>query len=242
MSKSILIVEDELALYRHEADRHLREQREWLRVTLATIGDGALTTDASGTLTFLNPVAAALICTTLEDAVGKPVRDIFRIINEKTRASAEDIVGGALRSGTPVTLADHTVLVTANGREVPIEGRAAPIADSESDVLGVVLVFRDATEKRRADDALQKCAERFRALIRAGSDAVYQMSPDWKQMRCLAGCDFIEVARSPGQRSEMAIELRYEAIIYRSDEDQPFVVEVPELPGCTADGVLTKRQ
>jgi PAS domain S-box-containing protein len=195
-----LATQIELALYKHKADRRIHEQREWLKVTLTSIGDAVLTTDTAGMVTFLNPVASALLGMTPEEAVGKPVQDIFRIINEKTRVPAEDIVGRVLRSGVVVALANHTALLAADGREIPIEDSAAPITDSEGHVLGVVLVFHDVTERRRSEDALRKSAERFRALIRASSDAVYRISPDWKDMHRLIGRDFTPATQSIGER------------------------------------------
>ena len=193
-----LATQIELALHKHTADRRLREQREWLQVTLASIGDAVLTTDTGGKVTFLNPAACALTGRTLEEALGKPVQDVFRVINEKTRVSAGDIVGRVLESGTIVAMSNNSVLVTVDGREAPIENSAAPITDCEGKILGAVLVFHDVTERRRAGDALRQSAERFRALIRASSDVAYRMSADWKEMHLLIGGDFIPAGEGPG--------------------------------------------
>ena len=145
-------------------EEQLRQQREWLRVTLASIGDAVLATDTAGRITFLNPVAAELTGWPEEQALGQPVQDVFQIINEQTRELAEDIVGRVLREGRVVSLANHTALVTRDGREIPIEDSAAPIRDGAGEVAGAVLVFHDVTGTRRAQQALRESESRLRTL------------------------------------------------------------------------------
>ncbi|MCU0573811.1 MAG: PAS domain S-box protein [Syntrophobacteraceae bacterium] len=137
----------------------LRKQREWLRVTLTSIGDAVIATDLESRIAFLNPVAATLTGWPVEEALGRPVQDLFKIVNEKTREPAEDIVGRVLLEGVNVTLANHTVLVARDGREIPIEDSAAPIRDRGGRVAGVVLVFHDVTDKRRAQESLRQSRE-----------------------------------------------------------------------------------
>ena len=146
----------EMALYKHRADRTLREQREWLRITLTSIGDAVIATDPAGRVTFFNPVAELLTGWKQEEALGQPIQSVFRIINELTREAAEDIVARVVREGRAVTLANHTTLLARDGREIPIEDSAAPIRDAAGTVSGVVLVFHDVTEKRRAQEALAR--------------------------------------------------------------------------------------
>lgn len=150
---------------RERAEEKLREQRERFKVTLASIGDGVLSSDTEGKVTFINPVAAALTGWTIEQSVGQPVQSIFRIINEKTRAPADDIVARVFREGHVVGLANHTALVARDGKEIPIEDSAAPIKDSNGNVSGVVLVFHDVTEKRQAQAALEESEKYYRFLF-----------------------------------------------------------------------------
>ncbi|MBI5583364.1 MAG: PAS domain S-box protein [Deltaproteobacteria bacterium] len=150
---------------RRQAEEELRRQREWLRVTLTSIGDAVLTTDAAGRITFLNPIAQALTQWPLEEAAGQPTSSVFRIINEKTNEPAEDIVGRVLREGLVVTLANHTALIDREGRVIPIEDSAAPILNADGNVTGVVLVFHDVTEKRRAQLALAESEKHYRTLF-----------------------------------------------------------------------------
>jgi PAS domain S-box-containing protein len=155
---------------KQEIDEHqqakdaLREQREWLRVTLTSIGDAVLATDTEGRVTFLNPVAESLTGWREKEVLGEPVQSVFHIINEQTRAPGEDIVARVLREGRVVALANHSALVGRDGREIPIEDSAAPIKDDSGAMHGVVLVFHDVGRKRRAEDALRESEQRLRSL------------------------------------------------------------------------------
>ena len=113
-----------------------------------------IATDAEGRITFVNPVAEALTGWKAEEAAGQPIQCVFRIVNEQTGQPLEEPVARVLREGRAVELANHTALVTKDGRTVPIEDSAAPILDAAGQVIGVVLVFHDVTEKRRAEEAL----------------------------------------------------------------------------------------
>jgi PAS domain S-box-containing protein len=155
----------EMALYKHQAEQKLRQQREWLRVTLSSIGDAVLATDTAGRITFINPVAADLTGWQEEQALGQPLENVFQIINERTRKQAENLVARVLRENRVIGLANHTALVAKDGREIPIEDSAAPILDAAGKVEGVVLVFHDTTAKRRAQEALRESEARYRSLF-----------------------------------------------------------------------------
>ncbi len=159
-----LATQIELALYKHQADREIRRQREWLRVTLSSIGDAVIATDGDGRVAFLNPVAESLTGWKAEEAMGLPLQTVFRIVNERTGKSMEGPVSRVLSEGCVVPLANHAAVVTRDGRIVPIEDTAAPILDSAGGVVGAVLVFHDVTRKRRGEEALRESEERFRVM------------------------------------------------------------------------------
>jgi len=133
----------------------LHEQREWLRVTLSCIGDAVITTDTKGCITFLNPVAQFLTGWTQEGAAGLPLESVFKIVNEETRRTVENPATPALREGVVVGLAKHTLIIAKDGTERPIDDSAAPIRNASGEVAGVVLVFRDISERRRAEQLIQ---------------------------------------------------------------------------------------
>ncbi|MCX6925679.1 MAG: CHASE3 domain-containing protein, partial [Verrucomicrobia bacterium] len=147
-----------------QANASIQQQREWLHVTLSSIGDAVLVTDTAGRITFLNPVAERLLGCLEEEALGQPVQEVFRTVDEETRVPAEDIFARVLREGCAISLANHTALVTRDGKEIPIEDSAAPIRHSTGTVSGVVVVFHDVTEKRRAQAAVLESERQFRTL------------------------------------------------------------------------------
>ncbi len=144
--------------------RDIAEQREWFRVTLASIGDAVIVTDTAGLVTFLNPVAQSLTGYSQQEAMGRPLREIFPIIHEDSREEVESPVERVLREGRIVGLANHAVLVARDGGHIPIEDSAAPIIGERGDLRGVVMVFHDVAEQREADYALRESELRFRML------------------------------------------------------------------------------
>jgi len=139
---------------RKQAEVALFNEKERLLVTLASIGDGVITTDNAGVVTFLNPVAEYMTGWRIDRARGRPLKEIFQIVNELTRRTAADPVTRCLREGRIVGLANHTVLVRGDGREFAIEDSAAPIRNREGETIGVVLVFHDVTGAREMANRL----------------------------------------------------------------------------------------
>ena len=138
------------------AEEEARQLSEKLRVTLYGIGDAVITTDLEGRVTMMNPVAEGLTGWTQVEAVGQPLMAVFNIVNEMSREVVESPSGRALRDGVIVGLANHTLLISKDGTERPIADSAAPIRDANGNVVGVVLVFRDYSERRDAERALQE--------------------------------------------------------------------------------------
>jgi two-component system CheB/CheR fusion protein len=132
------------------------EQREWLRVTLSSIGDAVITTDSDGGVTFLNPVAESLTGWTQREAAGLPLESVFTIVNEESRRAAENPAVRALREGVTVGLANHALLISRDGTERPIDDSAAPIRNEAGEDAEVVLVFRDITERRRHEREVEE--------------------------------------------------------------------------------------
>ena len=138
----------------------LRLSEERLLTTMRSIGDAVIATDERGRVTLTNPVADTLTGWPLADARGKPLDQIFRIVNEQTREIVESPVTKVLREGGIVGLANHTVLIHKAGHETPIEDSGAPICDDDGVITGVVLVFRDATQERAARNAMLEADRR----------------------------------------------------------------------------------
>jgi PAS domain S-box-containing protein len=151
-----------------KAQTSLRESEQRWATTLASIGDAVIATDVSGKVTFMNGVAEELTGWTLSEASQKPVKTVFKIINEQTRSEVEDPVIKVLEKGMIVGLANHTVLIRKNGTEIAIDDSGAPIRDKEGKTTGVVLIFRDITERKKAEEATKRQA----SLIDLSPDAI----------------------------------------------------------------------
>lgn len=145
-----------ILLARQRAEDALQKQSDWLRITLSSIGDAVISTDDAGRVTFLNGVAEALTGWSHAEAAGRPLPEVFHIVNEHTRLTAENPALRALREGMIVGLANHTVLIARDGTEHPIDDSAAPIRDSAGSPVGAVLVFRDVSERKRAEQAQEE--------------------------------------------------------------------------------------
>ena len=141
---------------RIEAQKKLKESNEKLRTTLNSIGDGVISTDSEGRIMMMNPVAMKLTGWTLEEAAGQSLEKVFDIVNAFSREKVENPVSKVLKEGGVVGLANHTVLLNRNGREFQIADSGAPITDDSGNINGVVLVFRDVTEKYILEEQLKQ--------------------------------------------------------------------------------------
>ncbi|HKP30271.1 MAG TPA: PAS domain S-box protein [Gemmatimonadales bacterium] len=168
-TSSIIIVVGEAM---RRAQTRANQRGEILRVTLQSIGDAVITTDTAGRIVSMNSVAEGLTGWTTQEAIGQPLDQVFRIINEETRIRATNPATRALREGVVVGLANHTLLVRKDGTECPIDDSAAPIRNEQGKVAGCVLIFRDVTAQRtlQLDLAKQLQAARLLAAIVEGSD------------------------------------------------------------------------
>ena len=140
----------EIALHRHQLERKLREREQRLDTILTSIGDAVLATDDKSYITLLNPTAEALTGWKQDDALGEDFLKVFNSINEKTRVPIENPITGVLRKRV-VQLVEGTVLISKDGLEIPIDYSAAPIKVHKGEIAGVVLVFRDISERREAE-------------------------------------------------------------------------------------------
>ena len=145
-----------------KAQASLRESEQRWATTLASVGDAVIATDMLGRVMFMNGVAEKLTGWMLSEASLKPVKEIFNIVNEQTRVDVEDPVSKVLEKGIIVGLANHTVLIRKDGTEVPIDDSGAPIKDKDGKTTGVVLIFRDITERKKAEEALRENEQRLR--------------------------------------------------------------------------------
>jgi PAS domain S-box-containing protein len=150
-------------------EKELAGARDLLATTLASIGDAVIATDTEGRVLFLNLEAESLTGWKSSEAAGRPSSEIFRIINEQARTTVENPVEKVLRLGTVVGMANYTLLIAKDGREIPIDDSAAPIRQSDGPLFGVVLVFRNIAEQRQREQRVNEQA----ALLDLSTDAIF---------------------------------------------------------------------
>ncbi|MEJ2038970.1 MAG: PAS domain S-box protein, partial [Desulfosarcinaceae bacterium] len=233
------------------AEQMLRESERRWAVTLSSIGDAVIATDMDSRVTFLNKVAEKLTGWDSADAVQKPIQEVFRIVNEKTRTVVDDPVSKVIHSGAIVGLANHTVLLPRGGGEVPIDDSGAPIVDEEGRMLGVVLVFRDITERKQAEESLRASEKRFQQLFEDDLTGDFISTPKGEILLCnpafvnlfgfssrdeAVGANMLEFYTDPSERNTMLESLKqkgkigwYEA--WRKRRNGEFIHVVENLVG-----------
>ncbi|HTL62744.1 MAG TPA: PAS domain S-box protein [Nitrospira sp.] len=164
-------------------ERSLHESEARWRVTLESIGDAVVATDGSGIVTFANAVAAGILGRGVKDIVGRPLNEVFKIVHEETRDPVATPVDLVIRQGRIIGLANHTVVIRPDGTEVPIDDSAAPIRDKEDRLIGVVLVFRDISERKRAETTLQRWNAELEERVRERTAALVNSQ---ERLRALA--------------------------------------------------------
>jgi PAS domain S-box-containing protein len=226
--------------------QRLREQRELLRVTLASIGDAVIATDNMGRVTFLNPVAQQLTGWPEEEATGQLLETVFTIVNAQTGQTFENSVAKVLREGAVVGLGNQSVLVAKDGSQRSIDDSAAPIRDNFGVMVGVVLIFRDVTEQRHAEQKLRSSEARQRAILVSALDCIITMDHEGKVIEFnpaaektfgyrreeLVGQDLAEFIIPPLLRERHRQGMAH----YLATGEGPAIGRRLELPALHADG------
>ena len=203
-----------LASVRRRAEAFERGERRRFQATVTSMGDAIIATDASGRVTFMNGVAEELIGWKLLEADGRRLEEVFVIINEKTRQATPNPVKKVLETGRIQGLANHTILIAKDGSERPIDDSAAPIKDDQGEITGVVLVFRDITEKYEAARRLRESEEHLKSVFDAAAEGLYVMSPDSR-------CTYINAAGAAmlGYRTEELLDCSLHEVIHHHRPD-----------------------
>ena len=160
---------------RERANELLRESEENLSITLHSIGDGVIATDKSGLITMMNPIAEQLTGWSFIDAKNQPLKLVFQIINKTSREVLENPVEKVLKTGEITTLANHTVLISRNGKQYQISDSAAPIRDNQGNIRGVILVFSDVTEQYKAEESLKVTEDKYQTMIDYSNDLIWTL-------------------------------------------------------------------
>ena len=201
------------ALYEKEA--MLRRVEERYRTTLLSVGDGVISTNNEGQVELMNPVAEVLTGWSSDEAYGKPLEEVFRIINEETRLPVENPVTKVMREGAVVGLANHTLLIDRDGAERPIADSGAPVRDQDGAISGTVLIFRDQTAERRSRRELEEKEQLLQSTGRMARVGGWELD-----------ADSLEVTWTEQTHLIHEVPLDYkppldEAINYFNEDDRP---------------------
>lgn len=208
------------------SQRALAESEISFSITLNSIGDAVLATDAEGRITRMNPVAERLTGWPFAQAQGRPVNEVFRIVHEETRVPAEVPVAKVLSTGEIQGLANHSLLIARNGIESPIADSAAPICDDAGRVSGVVLVFRDVTFERQVEWMIRKRNELLEQRVRERTEQLHVSEDHLRSV----------ISNVPAMIAYVDARQRY---VYVNDEyREHFVPGVADITGCTVREIL----
>ena len=225
----------------------LRESEQRWATTLASIGDAVIATDEAGRIAFMNPVAEELTGWTLREASMKPVVEVFNIINEQTRLKVENPVAKVLEQGNIVGLANHTLLVKKDGTEVPIDDSGAPLRDKDGRIMGVVLVFRDITARKQAEEerqrllaTVQRERDRLSALVNSMTDEIWFADAE-KKVTLVNPAVWKEFGSGIGDAKDVErIAASFE--VYRPDGTPRPVDEAPPLRALRGETVTDQEE
>ncbi len=145
--------------------KNLKLDRQWYSTTLKSIGDGVIATDKDGRILFLNSVAETITGWAFEESTGLDLEKVFNVMNEETSERVDNPVEKVIATGNVVGLSNHTILINKEGKEIPIDDSGAPIRNEKGEIIGVVLVFRDISERKRSREKLRRIEEDFQKLF-----------------------------------------------------------------------------
>ncbi len=156
----------------------LQQQGDLFEVIISSIGDAVIATDINAKITVFNPIAEKLTGWTAQEALGRKITEVIHLINEQTRETVENPIDCVLKEGLIVGLADHTVLITRDGREIPIDDSGAPIRNKEGVLLGVVFVFRDITERKQTERVIQEARDYAENIVETVREPLVVLDAD----------------------------------------------------------------
>jgi diguanylate cyclase (GGDEF)-like protein/PAS domain S-box-containing protein len=202
----------EVALYKHQLERKLKESEQWFAKTLHCISDGVIATDADGKIRFMNPVAVNLTGIPLEMAEGKVVSDIMTLLTQANRMLIENPVPRVLRTRSVTGLDSATLLVTLSGQEFPVDDGAAPIMDDDGALLGAVFIFRDITQRCLIENLLRESEERFHSAFEMAAIGMTLVAMDGRFLQVNSS-----VSKIFGYSDEELLSMNLNSLTYDQD-------------------------
>ena len=173
----------EISIYKRRIDKKLNEKEKWRSTALSSIGDAVITTDTKGNIRFMNPAAESLTGWSNNETTGKPVEDVFNIINEETGEEVENPVQKVMKTGIVAGLANHTLLIARDGTQIPIDDSGAPIRDENGHITGVVLVFHSIVDRKKAEALILQAKQDWEDTFNTITDMITVHDKDFNIIR-----------------------------------------------------------
>lgn len=186
----------EIALYRHEMEKKIKESKKWFSTTLQSIGDAVIATDSNGSIIFMNPFAQSLTGWTFKEAQGKQLNEVYNIINEDSADKTDNTIIRAMEEGVLIGQA-KTFLIARDEKRIPVEDSGDPIRDDKGNIIGSVYVFRDITERLQAEEELVKIKEFYEEVLDEFIIGVW--ATDKKDIICYANKGMIAITGTKPQ-------------------------------------------
>lgn len=203
---------------RKRAEQEINAQREWLRVTLSSIGDAVIATDIEGKVLFINQIAQELTGYIHNEAHGRKIEEVFNIVSEETGLPADIPINRVLSERVVVGLANHTALISKDGTIYSIADSAAPIKNNSGEIIGVILVFHDITERKRAEYKLKKSEQKYRDIVENATEGIFQTTLQGRFISVNPACVRIFGSTSPEEMANNISDISQQ--IYANQEDR----------------------
>lgn len=203
---------------RKRSEQEINAQREWLRVTLSSIGDAVIATDIEGKVLFINQIAQELTGYIHNEAHGRKIEEVFNIVSEETGLPADIPINRVLSERVVVGLANHTALISKDGTIYSIADSAAPIQNNSGEIIGVILVFHDITERKRAEYKLKKSEQKYRDIVENATEGIFQTTLQGRFISVNPACVRIFGSTSPEEMANNISDISQQ--IYANQEDR----------------------
>jgi PAS domain S-box-containing protein len=228
----------EMALYKHKMENKVKENERWLATILKSVGDAVIVTNENLEVKYMNPVAEYLTGWAIESSMDRKLDEVYKVIDEETRETLVNSAKRSLQDNTITGLAHSALLITREGKEIPIDDTASPMRDDDGKVNGVVLIFQDISERKIAENTIKENERRYRNLFDNATDAIFVESLSGEILSVNnEACNLLGYTKNDLYRTKLS-----EIVTNEFYEKLPEIVETLKLKGIYTSETKHKRK